>query len=102
MACVNVYRLYQLQQVQLGGKPSSHLEFRVQLTNRLLEYLTPAKLQYLRIDLGGKRLFSPEFANIHYWIKRTKQDSCKWCLYKLQRQRVLDKGAISRLGQRDQ
>jgi hypothetical protein len=44
IACVNAYRLYQLHQGQLGEKPSSHLAFRVQLTNRLLEYSTPAKL----------------------------------------------------------
>jgi hypothetical protein len=96
ISCVNVYRLYHLYQVQLGGKPPSHLEFRVQLSNRLLNYSTQAKLQYLRINLGGKRLFSPEFSNIHYWVRRTKQDNCKWCLYKIQRQRVLDKGAISK------
>ena len=96
VACINAYRLYQLYQGQLGGKPFSHLEFRVQLINRLLEYSTQAKLQYLQTNLGGQRLFSPEFQHIHYWIKRPKADNCRWCLYELQRQRVLNKGAISK------
>jgi hypothetical protein len=94
ITCVNTYRLYQLNQIQLGEKPFTHLEFRVQLVTRLLEYSTAAKLHYLRVDLGGKRLFSPEFSNIHYWVKRPIRAACKWCLHQLQRKRVLNKGAI--------
>ena len=44
----------------------------------------------------GERLFSPEFQHIHYWIRRPRADNCRWCLYKIQRQRVLNKGAISK------
>ena len=62
--CVDIYRLYQLHQVQLEGKPLSNLEFGLQLTNRLLEYSIPVKLQYLRFILWGKRLFGVEFEYI--------------------------------------
>jgi hypothetical protein len=95
---VNAYRLHQLRLVQLKGKALTHLDFRIriQLVTRLLEYSTPAKLQYLRLELGGKRLFSPEFQHIHYWIQHPKQAACAWCLYDQQRQRILNKGAIAK------
>jgi Transposase IS4 len=98
VVCVNSYRLYCLYQAQFEGNTTSltHLDFRVQLASRLLDYSTQVKLQYLKSNLGGKRVFSPEFQSIHYWIKRPKQENCKWCLYTLQRQRVLNKGAISK------
>jgi hypothetical protein len=97
VACVNAYRLYQLNQVQLGGKPLSHLDFRLQLTSKLLDYSMQVKLQYLRVNLGGKRLFGSEFQHIHYWIKHPVQATCVWCLYKLRHQRILSKGAISKV-----
>jgi hypothetical protein len=96
VASINAYRLYYLYQVQQGAQPISHLDFRVQLITRLLDYSTQAKLQYLRKDLGGKRVFGPELGHLHHWIKRPKQENCRWCLYILQRQRVLNKGAVSK------
>jgi hypothetical protein len=94
VACVNSYRLHQIHFTQLGEKALTHLEFRIQLTTRLFSYSTSAKLQYLKVRLGGRRLFSPEFKHIHYWIKREKPATCMWCLHKSQVQRVLNKGAI--------
>ena len=94
VACINAYRLYQLYQVQLGGKPFSHLEFRVQLINRLLEYSMQAKLRYLQINMGGQRLFSPEFSNIHCQIRYITPANCAWCSYILKRQKIINKGAI--------
>jgi hypothetical protein len=53
VACVNAYRLHHLYQVQLGNEGLTHLEFKVQLASRLLDYYRQPKLQYLRINLGG-------------------------------------------------
>jgi hypothetical protein len=46
--------------IQLGEQPYTHLEFRIQLASRLLDYFSKAKLKSLRIRLGGQRLFGPE------------------------------------------
>lgn len=73
--CVNSYRLHQLHLGQLGEKALTHLEFRIQLANKLLNYSTNTKLQYLKLELGGKRLFSSEFQCIHYWTQRPKQSN---------------------------
>jgi hypothetical protein len=56
VACINAYRLHQLHQ----AKPLTHLEFRIQLASKLLDYSTKAKLNTLRIGLGGQRLFGTE------------------------------------------
>jgi Transposase IS4 len=66
IACINAYRLYYLYQIQQKEQPLSHLDFRVQLITRLLDYSTQAKLQYLRKDLGGKRVFGPELGHLHH------------------------------------
>jgi hypothetical protein len=66
VACINAYRLYQLHIIQLKEKPITHLEFRIQLTSKLLDYSNKAKLQYLRVGLGGRRVFGPELQHLHY------------------------------------
>jgi hypothetical protein len=96
VACVNAYRLHQIHFTQLGGKALSHLDFRVQLTAKLFSYSTSAQLQYLKLELSGRRLFGSEFQDIHYWIQLPKQATCVWCLHDTRCQRVLNKGAISK------
>ena len=87
VACINAYRLHQLHQ----EKPFTHLEFRIQLANRLLGYSSKAKLTSLRIGLGGQRVFGPELQHLHYWEKRTIQGTCAWCLYESRCRKVLGK-----------
>jgi hypothetical protein len=86
VACINAYRLHQLHMIKLQEKPLTHLEFRVQLASRLLEYSSKAKLYSLRVGLGGRRLFSPELQHLHYWVKCPRV-TCAWCLYKSRCQR---------------
>ena len=88
VACINAYRLYQLNTVDKG--PLTHLQFRIELYCKLLGYSTKAKLQSLRIGLGGKRVCNPDFQHLHYWEKRPR-GTCVWCLYKLKREKVLVK-----------
>ena len=89
VACINAYRLYQLQTTD---QPLTHLQFRIQLYCKLLGYSTKAELQRLQLQLGGKRVFSSDLPNIHYWEKRSKQGTCKWCAYELKRIKVVNKG----------
>jgi hypothetical protein len=51
-------------------------------------YSSKAKLDRLRIELGGKRLFGSDQPQIHYWIQ-TKQATCVWCLYQERRSRII-------------
>jgi hypothetical protein len=94
VACVNSYRLHQIHFTQLGTKPLTHLDFRVQLSTQLLSSSTSTKLQYLKVRLGSRRLFTPEFEHIHYLVKCTNPATCIWCLYESQRHGLLNKGAI--------
>jgi hypothetical protein len=57
IVCVNAYRLYQLS---VKGKPLTRLQFRTELYCKLLSYSNKARLQDLRIRLGGRRVFVPE------------------------------------------
>jgi hypothetical protein len=77
-----------------GSNPHmfSHLQFRIELYCKLLGYSEQAKLQHLRVGLGGKRVFASDLQHTHYWEKRDKQGTCKWCLYELMCQKVLGKG----------
>jgi hypothetical protein len=93
MACINAYRLYQLYNT--SQRPLTHLQFRTELYCRLLGYSIRAKLYSLQAELGGKRVFSPTFHNIHYWEKRPKS-SCVWCSYVLRCQKVLGKAVDTR------
>jgi hypothetical protein len=77
--------------IQLGERPLTHLQFRMQLYQKLLDYSTKAKLIHLRVGLGGKRLFSPEFQHIHYWTKRKVRAECAWCIYEIKCKKVLGK-----------
>ena len=88
VACINAYKLYQLN---IKGKALTHLQFRTELYCKLLGYSTTAKLQDLRIGLGGRRVFGPELQHLHYWVKRAKQGSCAWCVYERKCKRVLGK-----------
>jgi hypothetical protein len=76
--------------LQLQKKPLTHLQFRIQLYCKLLNYSITAKLQHLRVELGGRRVFGPELQHLHYWEKRSR-GSCAWCAYSLKCQRVLGK-----------
>ena len=88
VACINAYRLHQLHM----DKPLTHLQFRISLYCKLLEYSERATVRQLWVDLGGKRVFSPDLQHLHYWEKRPKQGTCKWCSYQLKREKVLKKG----------
>jgi hypothetical protein len=86
VACINAYRLHQLHK----DKPYTHLQFRIELYCKLLGYSQKAKLRSLQVELGGKRVFNPNFQHLHYWERRPK-GTCAWCSYKLRRQKALGK-----------
>ena len=92
VTCVNAYRLYYLYNIQQGQKPLEHKEFRIELYTKLFNYSSQAKLHQLRVGLGGKRVFGPELAHLHYWTKRATRSSCAWCLYESRCNKVLGKG----------
>jgi hypothetical protein len=92
VACVNAYRLHYLYTVQQGQKPLEHKEFRTELYIKLFNYSSQGKLHQLHIRLGGRRVFGPELAHLHYWNKRATRSSCVWCLYKARCNKVLGKG----------
>ena len=77
LACVNGYRLHKLH---MGKKSLTQLQFRIELYCKLLGYSEKAKLQSLRVELGGKRVFNPENERLHHWEKRSR-GTCAWCLY---------------------
>ncbi len=87
VACINAYRLYQLN---TSGRPLTHLQFRIELYCKLLGYSERAKLESLRVGLGGKRVFNPDFQHLHYWEKRSKS-TCAWCSYKSRCAKALGK-----------
>jgi len=88
VACINAYRLYQLT---VKEKPLTHLQFRIELYCKLLEYSERAKVRQLQVGLGGRRVFNPDLQHLHYWEKRIKQETCAWCKYEWRRNRVLKK-----------
>jgi hypothetical protein len=95
--CINAYRLYCLYMKQIKAKALSHVQFRTELYFKLLNHSTQVRLIQLRTELGGKRLFSPELPHIHYWVRRSKQETCAWCKYTAQRKRVLGKEVKGRV-----
>jgi hypothetical protein len=90
VACINAYRLYQLHTTD--QRPLTHLQFRTELYCKLLGYSEKAKLQSLRVGLGGKRLFGPDLQYLHYWESRPYRGTCAWCSYELRCKKVLGKG----------
>jgi hypothetical protein len=87
VACINGYRLYQLHTT---AQPRlTHLKFRAQLYYKLLGHSEKAKLQHLRVGLGGRKVFGPELQHLHYWEKRVKQETCARCLYESRCKKVL-------------
>jgi hypothetical protein len=97
VACVNSYRLYQLHTTD---KPLTHLQFRIELYCKLLGYSKKAKLRSLQVELGGRRVFNPDFQNLHYWEQLPKRGTCVWCSYKLKYKKALGeevKGVPKRL-----
>lgn len=92
VVCINAYRLYQLHTIQLEKQPLTHLQFRIELYQKLFNYSSKAKLQSLRVGLGGQRLFGPELQHLHYWDRRAVRRSCAWCLFELRCNKVLGKG----------
>jgi hypothetical protein len=63
---INSYRLYQVYMTQLGQQSTlSHVEFRTSLYCSLFNFSRSAKIYYLQLELGGKRLFSNDIAHIH-------------------------------------
>jgi hypothetical protein len=87
VACINAYRLHQLH---MNKRALTHLQFRIELYCKLLRFSERAKLQSLQIELGGKRVFSPDLQYLHYWEKRPKA-TCAWCSYISRCQKVLGK-----------
>jgi hypothetical protein len=83
---VNSYKLHRLHTVD---KPLTHLQFRTLLYYKLLGYSERAKVQQLQVNLGGKRVFNPDLQHLHYWEKRTKQETCAWCKYEWRRRVIL-------------
>jgi hypothetical protein len=88
VAIVNSYRIHKLH---IGKKSLTQLQFRISLYYKLLGYSEKAKLQSLRVGLGGKRVFNPENERLHYWEKRLKRATCAWCAFDLKCKRVLGK-----------
>jgi hypothetical protein len=70
VACINGYRLYRLSTVE--ERPLTHLQFRIELYYKLLGYSEKAKLESLRVGLGGRRVFNPDAPHLHYWDKRPR------------------------------
>jgi hypothetical protein len=62
VACINAYRLHVLHMEE----PLTHLQFRILLYCKLLEYSERAKIRRLQVDLGGKRVFNPDLQHLHY------------------------------------
>jgi hypothetical protein len=60
---VNGYRLHKLY---IGEKSLTQVQFRIELYYKLLGYSEKAKLQSLRVGLGGKRVFNPENERLHH------------------------------------
>jgi hypothetical protein len=88
IACINAYRLYLLYTD--ARKPLTHLQFRIKLYCKLLEYSRKVQLVQLYSELGSKRLFNPDLQHIHFWGKLpTKRGICTWCLYYRKYQKVL-------------
>ena len=69
------------------------MQFRTELYRKLLGYSGKAKLQSLRLGLGGKRVFNPKNERLHQWEKRQKRGTCAWYAYELKYKRVLEKDA---------
>jgi hypothetical protein len=93
LACVNSYRLYKLHTPE--KHPISHLQFRMELYRKLLGYSEKAKLQSLRIGLGGKRVFNPEDERLHHWEKLPR-GTCAWYLYDQRCKKALGKATDGR------
>jgi hypothetical protein len=70
VACINGYRLYRLSTVE--ERPLTHLQFRIELYCKLLGYSEKAKLESLRVGLGGRRVFNPDAPHLHYWDQRPR------------------------------
>jgi hypothetical protein len=64
----------------MGEKSLTQVQFRIELYCKLLGYSEKAKLQSLRVGLGGKRVFNPENERLYHWEKRSR-GTCAWCLY---------------------
>jgi hypothetical protein len=95
---VNSYILYRLYTTE--KHPLSHLQFKQELARKLLSYSEKAKLQSLRVRLGGRKVFSLELQHLHYWEKRPNKATCAWCSYKAKCKKVLGKevkGTLKRL-----
>jgi hypothetical protein len=50
----------------MGKKSLTQLQFRIELYYKLLGYSEKAKLQSLRVGLGGKRVFNPKNKRLHH------------------------------------
>ena len=92
VACINAYRLYQLS---TGKRPLTHMQFRIELYCKLLGYSERAKLESLRVGLGGKRVFNPDLQHLYYWEQRPR-GTCAWCLFRSRCQKVLGKAIEGR------
>ena len=62
----------------MGKKSITQLQFRIDLYRKLLGYSEKAKLQSLRVGLGGKRVFNPENERLYHWEKLSR-GTCAWC-----------------------
>jgi len=40
------------------------------------------------MSLPGQRTFGSDLPHLHFWVRLPARSTCKWCLYKLQRDRL--------------
>jgi hypothetical protein len=89
VVCVNAYRLYSLYSREHSETPLlSHLRFRTALYCNLLQYSTAVQQIQLQMSLPGQCTFRSYLPHLHFWVQRPTRSSCKWCLYKLQYNRL--------------
>jgi hypothetical protein len=84
--CVNSYRLYLLH-MKDKSPLLTHLQFRTELYIKLLQYSILVQQIQLRMSLPGQRTFGPDLPHLHFWVQMPR-NTCAWCLYKLQRNRL--------------
>jgi hypothetical protein len=79
---------YETTNERKGTSYSTHLQFRTELYCQLLQYSTAVQQIQLQMSLLGQRTFGSDLPHLHYWVRMPIRSSCKWCLYKLQMDRL--------------
>jgi hypothetical protein len=75
---------------QIGqAKVLSYYEFRASLYTSLFACSIDARIQYLQLELGGKRAFSSTDIHIHKKTHRRTANPCAWCVYMVKYSRII-------------